>query len=110
MYSTLRASTDESPNPTLRMLNAVDATLSMHAGTAVRELVPFSTRLWQKKRGYGHNKIFFLTLVFKIAFMIRFLQRKSYILSAFGDKDIVLLLHVFCSLENVFPFKFTQRK
>ena len=44
----------------------------IHAGTAVRGLVPFATRLWQKERSYSHNKIFFLTLVFKIAFMIGF--------------------------------------
>ena len=47
-----------------------------HAGTAVRGLVPFATRLWQKERSYGHNKIFFLTLDFKIVFMIGFWKRK----------------------------------
>ena len=30
----------------------------VHAGTAVRGLVAFSTRLWQKERGYGHNFLF----------------------------------------------------
>ena len=30
----------------------------IHAGTAVRGLVAFATRLWQKERGYDHNFLF----------------------------------------------------